>query len=182
MLTIATVALVLNVEQEAEAFDAINEILREQQRAYAPRSCLIDYATRITEKREDLSAEDYVEGEAFADETPISVGDAIAGAEGAISALLHQVSQMCGMFDDEDGTIAAAVEAGEDALENLRRAKPSISVAAREKAISVCCALIERFGGALADEHAPIDGYDAVDFLTEVYPAARDALANSGAE
>lgn len=41
-------------------------------------------------------------------------------AAGALSACVEQIGQMEGMFDDEDGTIADAVEAAEDALESIR--------------------------------------------------------------
>lgn len=46
---------------------------------------------------------------------------ALRDGKGSIGALLHQVSQMRGMFDDEDGTIQDAVddaEIAEDTLEN----------------------------------------------------------------
>lgn len=39
---------------------------------------------------------------------------------GALQSLLHQVQQMRGMFPDEDGTIAAAVEDAEDAVAKAR--------------------------------------------------------------
>lgn len=38
-----TVELLLDVEDDAEACDAMNEILREQQRIYTASSCLLDY-------------------------------------------------------------------------------------------------------------------------------------------
>jgi len=43
-MQIVYLALLLDVESAEEAADGMNEILREQQRSYAPRSCLIDYA------------------------------------------------------------------------------------------------------------------------------------------
>lgn len=46
--------------------------------------------------------------------------DLIRDAIGAIDSLLHQVGQMSGMFDDADGTIAEAVEDGEETAERLR--------------------------------------------------------------
>lgn len=44
-----------------------------------------------------------------------AIGDAI----GALNGLLEQVSQMRGMFKDEDGTIAAAVADAEGAVKML---------------------------------------------------------------
>lgn len=46
----------------------------------------------------------------------------LRNAAGALDALLCQISQMEGMFDDEDGTIAEAVEAGEDVLAEIHHA------------------------------------------------------------
>lgn len=46
----------------------------------------------------------------------------LRNAAGAIDSLLCQVSQMQGMFDDEDGTIEAAMEAGEDTLAEIHHA------------------------------------------------------------
>lgn len=46
----------------------------------------------------------------------------LRNAAGALDALLCQISQMEGMFDDEDGTIAEAVESGEDALAEIHHA------------------------------------------------------------
>lgn len=43
-LYIATVELLLDVDSESEAADAVNEILREQQNDFAMDSCLVDYA------------------------------------------------------------------------------------------------------------------------------------------
>lgn len=44
MMKLLTVHLALAVGCEAEAYDAANEILREQQRSFVPGSCLLDYA------------------------------------------------------------------------------------------------------------------------------------------
>lgn len=43
MAYITTVQLLLDVGSEAEAADAVGEILREQQRHFTPSSCLLDY-------------------------------------------------------------------------------------------------------------------------------------------
>ena len=43
-------------------------------------------------------------------------------AAGALGACLEQISQMEGMFSDEDGTIAAAVYSGETSLEEISKA------------------------------------------------------------
>ncbi len=54
-----------------------------------------------------------------ADQVPLSVvrqlAAALRDALGAIDALSTQVEQMRGMFSDDDGTIAEAIEAGDDA-------------------------------------------------------------------
>lgn len=52
---------------------------------------------------------------ASADPDADRVRDALRAALGAIDALQHQVSQMSGMFDDEDGTIEEAMVAADDA-------------------------------------------------------------------
>lgn len=44
MTMIVTVQLLLDVSDDDEAADAVNEILREQQRDFVATSCLIDYA------------------------------------------------------------------------------------------------------------------------------------------
>lgn len=46
----------------------------------------------------------------------------LRNAAGAIDSLLCQMSQMQGMFDDEDGTIEAVMEAGEDSLAEIHHA------------------------------------------------------------
>lgn len=61
MAKIVTVRLLLDVESEGEAFDGTNEILREQQRSWAPNSCLVDYS--ISDEVDDYALpEDYEEG------------------------------------------------------------------------------------------------------------------------
>ena len=56
--------MVLDVENDSEAYDAVNEILRGQQRPFAPDSCLLDYA--ISEPASvSLEADSYEEGDAF---------------------------------------------------------------------------------------------------------------------
>lgn len=60
MAKIVTVELLIDVETEAEAFDAVNEILRGQQRSYEPGSTLIDYL--IDGDTEDYEMPVYKEG------------------------------------------------------------------------------------------------------------------------
>lgn len=59
-----TVTLILDVEDGSEAADAANEILRAQQRSYAPRSCLIDYAVNLPVVRV-AEVDPGIEGDAF---------------------------------------------------------------------------------------------------------------------
>jgi hypothetical protein len=60
---IITVQLLLDVENEAQACDAANEILREQQRSWAPQSCLIDYAVGSNVAHSDRDPKTYEEGD-----------------------------------------------------------------------------------------------------------------------
>lgn len=46
----------------------------------------------------------------------------LRNAAGALDSLLCQMSQMQGMFSDEDGAIEAAIEAGEDSLAEIHHA------------------------------------------------------------
>ena len=61
------VEMILDTDCEASAADGANEILREQQRAFATGSCLLDYALVSFEplEIEGLTAENYEEGDAF---------------------------------------------------------------------------------------------------------------------
>ena len=53
---------------------------------------------------------------------------------GAVSALLTQVEQMQGMFDDSDGKIQEALEAGYDARDTARKAiYPAVNRASDRK-------------------------------------------------
>lgn len=59
------VELLLDVEDDdASCYDAINEILRGQQRSFEPESCLIDYAIGKVIKS-DISLDGYEEGDAW---------------------------------------------------------------------------------------------------------------------
>jgi hypothetical protein len=64
-----TVELILDVDSDAEAYDAVNEILREHTRNFAPQSCLIDYATRDPRNDSAIELAEYCEGDAFATPT-----------------------------------------------------------------------------------------------------------------
>lgn len=56
------VALALDVDSDAEAYDAVNEILRGQQRDFSSDSCLLDYS--IDDDVEvELDASNYEEGD-----------------------------------------------------------------------------------------------------------------------
>lgn len=52
--------------------------------------------------------------------------DVLHAAQGALSLQAEQISQMQGMFDDADGTIAAAVHDGEQASSALESALPYV--------------------------------------------------------
>lgn len=54
------VQLVLDVDCEAEAFDAVNEILREQQRHFFATSCLVDYRTETPQSDPAISLGNYI--------------------------------------------------------------------------------------------------------------------------
>ncbi len=65
MAKIVTVELVLDVETENEATDAVNEILREEQRSsFSPDSRLIDYQIGKVGASVEYD-ESYEEGDAF---------------------------------------------------------------------------------------------------------------------
>lgn len=62
MAHLVKVTLALDVDGDAEAFDAVNEILRGLQRDFAPESCLLDYS--IDDDAEvELDVENYEEGD-----------------------------------------------------------------------------------------------------------------------
>lgn len=63
-MIVVTVQLVLACESE-QAADAVNEILREQQRTFSPHSCLMDYATCGNAVRIPNDPATYYEGDAF---------------------------------------------------------------------------------------------------------------------
>lgn len=66
-MIVVTVQMALDCAP-SEASDAVNEMLREQQRAHNPQSCLVDYAIcpfGILERPTDADSDDYAEGEAF---------------------------------------------------------------------------------------------------------------------
>lgn len=61
---IVTVSLLLEVDDEAEACDGTNELLRGLQKDFTDNTCLVDYA--INETGEELIIpDDYEEGSAF---------------------------------------------------------------------------------------------------------------------
>ena len=64
MLTICVTLLLDVPDDDASCYDAVNEILRDQQRRFAPESCLIDY-TIGTGVLSTLDLTIYEEGEAF---------------------------------------------------------------------------------------------------------------------
>ena len=64
-MIVLTVSLVLDVSTGAEAADAANEILREQQRSFAPGSCLIDYGVQFPAYMIEEDPVTYTEGSAF---------------------------------------------------------------------------------------------------------------------
>ena len=67
MLKKIPVFLVVDVDNDDEACDAANEILRCQQRSFSPASCLLDYAVGAPVGI-DINADDYEEGDAFTEE------------------------------------------------------------------------------------------------------------------
>jgi len=66
-MIVVTVQMVLDCSSN-QASDAVNEILREQQRTFSPHSCLMDYAvcgSVVQISDDDADTSNYVEGEAF---------------------------------------------------------------------------------------------------------------------
>ena len=60
------VTMILDVDDSAEAVDAVNETLREHQRSFAPTSCILDYAINLPVVLVAAPFGEYEEGEAFA--------------------------------------------------------------------------------------------------------------------
>ena len=67
-MKLITVGLILDVDDDAEAYDAMNDILRDRQRCFAPSSVLLDYGVISSPVAVRLSADEYQEGDAFIDE------------------------------------------------------------------------------------------------------------------
>ena len=110
-MKIATVRLLLDVKSDAEAADAVNELLREEQRDFAPASCLIDYAQEPHFADYEPPAE-YQEGEAFG--TPLdaaSLSDRVRRLEDALLKIAAG-SEMTGRWLDPDGTECGAEDPG----------------------------------------------------------------------
>jgi hypothetical protein len=108
-MKIGTIRLLLDVESDAEAADAINEILREEQRDFAPASCLIDYAQEPQFADYDPPADSYEEGEAFP--TPLDAAPLqarVSRLEAALRAIIAG-SEVTGRWLDPHGA-----ECGED--------------------------------------------------------------------
>lgn len=92
---IVTCRLLIEAESEGEAADGVNEILREQQRQYAPGSCLIDYAQDAFTPT--AIAPDYDEGDAF-------TGPNLAAAAPAMLAALQMALVALDRSGKERGT------------------------------------------------------------------------------
>jgi hypothetical protein len=94
---------------------------------------------------------------------------ALRNASGALSAQGDQIDQMKGMFGDEDGTIADAVEAGEESGEEI------------EAAIVFVKTLIEAeaFDAAVADVAEADSQAHAIEIAEEVAKTIEDARAGS---
>jgi hypothetical protein len=92
---------------------------------------------------------------------------ALRNASGALSAQGDQIDQMKGMFGDEDGTIADAVEAGEESGEEI------------EAAIVFVKTLIEAeaFDAAVADVAEADSQAHAIEIAEEVAKTIEDARA-----
>jgi hypothetical protein len=58
------VVMLFDAEQDSEAFDAVNEMLREKQRSFSPESLFMDYVIESTEPWEGDTV-NYNEGDAF---------------------------------------------------------------------------------------------------------------------
>jgi hypothetical protein len=63
MAYILTLEILLDVDDDCEASDGINEVLREHQRDFSPGSCLIDYQIVNIEKSSCIIPSNYEEGD-----------------------------------------------------------------------------------------------------------------------
>ena len=97
------VTLLLDVESEDEAFDAMNEILREQQRSFSSSSCLIDYAVNGDPVDAGPLPRDYEEGDYF--------GTSNTGASHGVYAYPGGPESVVDVPANQDQAIAAATTA-----------------------------------------------------------------------
>lgn len=91
--------LLLDTNCEASAADGANEILREQQRDYAPGSCLVDYS--LDSFTVIAIAPDYSEGDAF-------TGPNLAAAAPAMLAALQEAVARVQLAHAEGDSILSA--------------------------------------------------------------------------
>jgi hypothetical protein len=90
----------------------------------------------------------------------------------AVDSLLHQVSQMRGMFPDEDGTIQAAVDDAEEAAEAARtKATVTLTVSQLNK-------LVRQADKALKGDSNDAE-HDALFSLREALAKARDGAVKT---
>lgn len=105
----ATITLALDVNSEAEVCDAVNEILREQQRSFTPTSCLLDYQIDKSdlESVKPIDVADYTEGDAFEDrnfpENPAAVLIAVDGGVAEVVGTSGNVETAILDFDNLAG-------------------------------------------------------------------------------
>lgn len=106
---------------------------------------------------------------------------ALRNAAGAITALDEQIEQMRGMFDDKDGTIAAALEAGAESLGEIRAAiethgsatdQPSTPVS---EGLSAAALLVHAYIAGEALHGGSVDWED----VNEAHTKAREELGPS---
>lgn len=62
-MRLINVTLALDTDSEEESYDAVNEILRENQRSFAAHSCLLDYTIGEERDAPEVAADYYEEGE-----------------------------------------------------------------------------------------------------------------------
>ena len=120
---LVTCRLLIEADSEGEAADGVNEILREQQREYAPGSCLIDYAQDAFTPTP--IAPDYGEGEAFE-------GPNLAAAAPAMLAALRDLVAGYGELCDGNPFDPDADNQREGAFGEYWRALDAIALATGE--------------------------------------------------
>ncbi|QOX80804.1 hypothetical protein FY034_17420 (plasmid) [Trichlorobacter lovleyi] len=111
MAYLVKITLALDVDSDAEAADAVNEILREQQRSFTPTSCLLDYSNDGGTEVE-LDVENYEEGD-FLNTDDITPAKRMADFLESYHQKFHEEFQ-----DDLDNLVLDSAESAASAINN----------------------------------------------------------------